>query len=68
MEAMFEVERLTRVQVGNLLLRPLIISFPLLQISERTREDSRSQSRIFGIRTISLTCYLGDVEGSQLIS
>jgi hypothetical protein len=36
--------------------------------TERRRGYSRNQSRIFGIRTISLTCYLGDVEGSQLIS
>jgi hypothetical protein len=59
------VGKLTRVQVGNLLLRPLIISSTSSFVQLKCeRRDSQSQSRIFGMRTI-LDLLLGRRRGKS---
>jgi len=55
-----------RVQVGNLLLRPLVISFSHRQFRETKKRLTKPVANLRDPDHLADLCYLGDVEGNLI--
>jgi len=53
-----------RVQVGNLLLRPLVISFSHRQFRETKKRLTKPVANLRDPDHLADLCHLGDVEGN----